>query len=99
MDNAYQQKLQERADAIFKTYSPEDYEKLSPEDRALIIKGFISVAALTLKWSEGDYVDGHIDGYTDAINSTRPYAKATLLTLRQRLEQNGFIPPKTDNNE
>lgn len=51
MDNKYQQKLQKRADAIFKTYSPEDYEKLSPEDRARIIKGFIPVAALTMEWS------------------------------------------------
>lgn len=88
MDNAYQKKLQDRAEALAK----KDYLNLTDgnsesweEHKLEWAEEYKNLAALTLEWSAADIAE---------TVSTWRYEDADKYLLT-----NGFVPPKTDKNE
>lgn len=97
MDNAYQQKLQERAQALAKIAHQTaynygcgpDHEQEWGDDKEHWTEMHKPLAALTLKWSAGDVRQALYDHSVSTGDTSRT----------DYIRSKGFIPPKTDNNE
>lgn len=91
MDNAYQQKLQERAWQLCKKWHGGIVGFYDKEKKIAAMESFLPLAVLTLEWSADDFTSGMLNGFMRGqINKE--------ITESACIEQ-GFMPPKTDNNE
>lgn len=89
MDNAYQQKLQERAYQLCKIWHGNIVRFYDKEAKIAAMEPFLPLAALTLEWSAGDVRQALYDhGISTGGTSRTDYIRSK-----------GFVPPKTDSNE
>lgn len=90
MDNAYQQKLQERAWQLCRKRYGGIIGFLDKEKRLAAMEPFFPLAALTLEWSANNVTDCMKAAECSAFDPE---------SCAEYLVNQGFIPPNTDNNE